>query len=366
MHRDLDARRRRHRTLARTLARLDDHALTALLGGEPPRDGWGRSQTAVVTGHRVFVKRIPVTARELATPESTENLFRLPSYYHYGVGSAGFGATRELLAHRATSSWVLDGIAEAFPLLHHHRVVEMPPRTTPAPDLEPYVRYWSGSQRIRRFMEARASAPAELLLFLEHVPHTAAVWLTRHGERFPWLLDEARAALSLMRDRGMLHMDAQAFNLLTDGERVYVTDFGLAISRDFALDSEERAFHARHHRYDEAELYYNLGGQLLRAYRARSDAWRSKLERRYGIGGDDRRVVLRGLLDHLEAIAARGELQLPLAQVAITLRYRRVIEEMEAFFGAMLAGSKKRAPFDEARLADALIEADAQVVDDAP
>lgn len=44
---------------------------------------------------------MPLTDVELR-PEnvrSTANLFGLPTFYQYGVGSAGFGARRELAVH---------------------------------------------------------------------------------------------------------------------------------------------------------------------------------------------------------------------------------------------------------------------------
>jgi hypothetical protein len=44
----------------------------------------------------VFVKKIPLTDLELRTPKvgSTANIFNLPMYLQYGVGSKGFGAWR--------------------------------------------------------------------------------------------------------------------------------------------------------------------------------------------------------------------------------------------------------------------------------
>lgn len=347
MDRHLDARHRRHLAIERALARADDGALVARLD-PTPSDGWGRSQPLVVAGHRVFVKRLPVTARELAHLGSTQNLFRLPMYYHYGVGSAGFGSHRELYAHALTSRWVLEGATEGFAILHHHRLVRVPRRPAAPPDLDEYVRYWNGSRRVGRFLAARAAAPAELLLFLEHVPHTAARWLARRSHRFPWLIDGAREALVLMRRRGMLHLDAQAFNLLTDGERVYVTDFGLALSRDFALDAEERAFFDAHQRYDDAELHYNLGAHVVRRFRAAGQARRARIMRRCDLATEAREPVMRGLLEHLDAIGP--ELRLDASFIELARRFRPVILHMESFFTRMTAGREKDVPFDPASL----------------
>ena len=51
---------------------------------------------------------LPLTDLELqpAHRHSTANLFGLPPYYHYRIGSCGFGSWRELEAHRMTTEWV--------------------------------------------------------------------------------------------------------------------------------------------------------------------------------------------------------------------------------------------------------------------
>ena len=78
-------------------------------------------------GTPVFVKQVRLTDLE-RQPEnvgSTANLFDLPFFCHYGVGTIGgpgFGAWRELAAHTMTTSWVLAGEHEGFPLIYHGRV----------------------------------------------------------------------------------------------------------------------------------------------------------------------------------------------------------------------------------------------------
>lgn len=71
---------------------------------------------------KVFVKRIPLTDLGHENPFSARNLYSLPTFYNYGVGSAGFGAFRELFAHAKTTNWVLAGEIETFPLLSHYRI----------------------------------------------------------------------------------------------------------------------------------------------------------------------------------------------------------------------------------------------------
>src|SRR5437867_1786265 len=80
-----------------------DRGLQALIGRGTHTRGWGTTETLDVGGTPVFVKRIPVTDLELEHRYSPRNLYRLPTFYHYGIGSAGFGVFRELLAHVKTT-----------------------------------------------------------------------------------------------------------------------------------------------------------------------------------------------------------------------------------------------------------------------
>ena len=57
----------------------------------------GQSVLLIIHGSPIFVKKVPLTDLE-RQPEnvmSTANLFNLPLFYQYGVGSAGFCSWRE-------------------------------------------------------------------------------------------------------------------------------------------------------------------------------------------------------------------------------------------------------------------------------
>nr|QQZ50302.1 hypothetical protein JKL49_00810 [Phenylobacterium glaciei] len=55
-----------------------------------------------------------------------------------------------------------------------------------------------------------------------------------------------------MNKQGLFHFDLHARNLLTDGEDLYLADFGYALGSEFDLSTEERAFLAAHADYDSA------------------------------------------------------------------------------------------------------------------
>jgi hypothetical protein len=89
------------------LALLSDHQLGQLVDAAPTVGaGIGGTSAMLHVGDiPVFVKRIPLTEleRQPHNVMSTANLFGLPTFCQYGVGSPGFGAWRELAANAITA-----------------------------------------------------------------------------------------------------------------------------------------------------------------------------------------------------------------------------------------------------------------------
>ncbi|KDN88036.1 hypothetical protein [Kitasatospora cheerisanensis] len=260
------ARIKAYGTAASALALLPDRRLAELVdaGTEPaagvaPAGVGGRAGALEIDGIRVFVKRVPLTDLELeaGNARSTANLFELPGFYQYGIGSAGFGAWRELAAHTLTTHWVLDRSHDGFPLMYHWRVL---PDTPPAGFMDLFggidgaVAHWDGHPAVRRRLEALAGASHSLVLFLEHLPHTLADWLAHHPDRtgapHAWAARELDRGTRFLDAHGFLHFDAHFGNVLTDGRLIALADFGLALSTRFDLSPAERRFHADHRGYD--------------------------------------------------------------------------------------------------------------------
>ncbi|QNP75596.1 protein kinase family protein [Streptomyces roseirectus] len=303
--------------MSAALARLDDAGLTALLDtGTPLGTGVGGATARVeVAGHPVFVKRLPLADAE--RHRSTADVFGLPPACHYGIGavpSPGFGAWRELEVYETTTRWAVSGRFPGFPLLRHARVLP----ATPADRSDAYAEragaYWGPAVRAR--VEARATATANLLLFLEYVPQTLHDWLRAqvHGPRPDEacaLVDRQLTALTdFLGTTGLVHFDTHFRNVLTDGRRLYLTDHGLALSTGFDLTPRERAFHAAHRTYDDA---------YTRAYLAR---W---LVTEFHGGGADRLARLRAYAD-----GARPE-GMPDAVAGLVRRHAAVAAVMEEF-----------------------------------
>lgn len=291
-----DPRLSAHGAVSTALSLYSDHGLRELVDAAAPVGSGigGRTGLLEVEGTPVFVKQVRLTDLE-RRPEnvrSTANLFGLPDRCHYGIGeigSPGFGAWRELAVHTMTTGWVLAGEHDGFPLTYHWRV--LPDRGAPLPaelaDVERAVAAWGGGAAVRHRIEALRQSSARLVLFLEHVPWNLHDWLGDQvaaggepAERACAMVDDQlQAAIAFMNARGLLHLDAHFENVLTDGRRLYVADYGLAVSSRFELDPGEAAFVAEHRDYDRGYAASSLVNWLAVAL--------------YGHGPEERRSFVR-------------------------------------------------------------------------
>jgi len=335
------------------LAQCDDRQLLALLTKSKKQRGWGENQTIRIGRTKVFVKRVPVTQLEYDNPYSTRNLYRLPTYYNYGVGSAGFGIYRELLTHIKTTNWVLDGAIPYFPLMYHHRIVPYRSKgTASTPDwYEGYIKYWNGSKRIDEFMSNRFKAPYEALIFLEYIPHVLHNWLPRNLDKVRMAIRQMGKALAFLRRQGLIHFDCHYHNILTDGAQMYLTDFGLALDRCSPLNRRERDFFNRHLDYDCGEFLSGLGYYFMDKYHRLPEVRKTRFNRQLAIPDDiSRGGLYEMLLANLEAVHANNALKLPPQYIRAVLQHRDIITLMHHFFSALTSNNRKNTKLDHAKL----------------
>lgn len=117
--------------ISTSLACLSNEKLKQILAdAKPMHEGiGGKSALISIDDTPVFVKKVPLTDLEQLDQNfmSTANLFDLPLGYQYGVGSAGFGAWRELATHIMTTNWVIAGECANFPIMYHWRILPSGP-----------------------------------------------------------------------------------------------------------------------------------------------------------------------------------------------------------------------------------------------
>ena len=287
-----DARIQRHSEVSSFLARLDDESIAGLLqSSSAGKEGFGGRTTHLAVGEvLVFCKLIPLTILE-AQPEnykSTANLFQLPSYYQYGIGSVGFGAWRELAAHMLASDWVTSGKHEQFPLVHHWRIVQLPGASSVESEADEYLTHAAADgndeSSIRERLVALRASTNHIAIFSEFFPKTLSEWLVEQLQSAPTSADtaisftkeRAREALDFMRNENFIHFDAHLSNVLTDGTRLYFADFGLALHDSFYLTQEERSFLTSHTEYDMVRFASSMVHTICRAMPG-GEGWSQKL-----------------------------------------------------------------------------------------
>jgi len=265
----LATRRARHESLSTFFASCSDVKLGALvdLGRVSGVGVGGGSVVLDVDGVPVFAKRIPLTARELAHPHGTANLFDLPLFCQYGIGSPGFNAWRELAANLIVTDGVLTGETEFFPLLYHWRVLPgRPPVADEHADIDAVVAALDGSPAVRARLAALATASRSLVLFCEYLPYPMHSWLRENPTgKADTVERQLFQIVAFLRRHELLHMDGHFGNMRTDGGRIYLTDFGLATSPRFDLSAAERDFAQRNATHDAGYAAMRLVNWLVTA-----------------------------------------------------------------------------------------------------
>ncbi len=267
-------RQQTYNKISNTLACMGNKQLEHLLiNGKAMHKGIGGSSLQIdIDNTPVFVKKVPLTNLELQ-PEnymSTANTFNLPMCYQYGIGSTGFGAWRELAAHVMTTNWVISGQCPNFPIMYHWRILKDTINTSISNEdqiaLDKDATYWENNAPINSRLKAIALATHHTYLFLEFIPDRLYGWLNKQ------LSTNENAAINAVRlvenqmqkinyfmgAQNFLHMDTHFENILTDGERLYYSDFGLALSQKFQLSSSEEDFFRENVSYDKASGIVNL------------------------------------------------------------------------------------------------------------
>lgn len=303
-----------HVTVSTSLAVLSDRQLSELVASATPLGAsiGGETLRLEIADTPVFVKKIALTDRERDPGDlrSTANLFELPGFYQYGVGSAGFGAWRELAVHETTTAWVLGGACHAFPLTYHWRVLPAAPPVH-HDDVDAATSYWDGSVAVRRRLTAIQEATASIVVFMEHFPQTLAQLLNSAEVDYRAIGGMLEDVTSFLGSQGVVHFDAHFDNFLSDGERVYLTDFGLASSTRFDLSDSERGFLAAHASYDHCVTMANLVNAIITAEVGTSSR-------------EHRNAVVRDCADGVlpESCAAIVRDHAPMAAVANDFFYR--------------------------------------------
>lgn len=338
--------------LSTRLSEVPSSEMIRLLKKSKIRAGWGTNHVLKVGGQKIFAKKIPLTELEFQHAFETRNLFKLPLFYNYGVGSAGFGAFRELIGQIKATNWVLKGDHLGFPLMYHYRIL---PRTEPSspPDkvwLKKYAEFWNGSEEVAKFIRARSQSKYEIVLFLEYFPMTLDSWVKKNSTHINKPLKDIFKTLSFLQKNKIIHFDAHKNNIMTDGKNFYLSDFGLCLDQKFSLSKSEQKFFKDNSYHDFCYFIGNIGFLLEHKFWALNKSKKKILFEYFGIDETqswfDRHEALLMNLDFIERLKI---FQVHKNYFEFLRNYREVILESLKFFYQLQSNPKKNAKFDNAK-----------------
>jgi len=361
MKNDLKTRIDTYCKLNTHLSYFNNEQLSSLFQGERNTRRWTENHIIKLGKSKVFVKRIPLTELEYIHMFSTKNLYNLPTYYNYGVDSAGLGTFRELLMHIRTTNWVLQRVIENFPLMYHYRIL---PRSGEKANLDlgwynGYIKCWNSDENIGKYIVERTNAKYEVALFLEYIPYTFSKWLEKNVTSLDPYIDEMLGTITFLRNNGIIHFDVHFNNILTDGNKLYLTDLGLVLDRRFDLSEAEQVFFKKHILYDYGEFLFWFGEHLLSVYRCLTDAEKKQIMEKYGLRDDTpHSESFIFLVDNISEIYADGFMKLDKNYVKTVIKYRDIIMLMFKFFRDMEQNNRKDTKYSHVKLRCLLTEAE--------
>ena len=336
----IEDRRQKYFNLSSLIARLDNFELRSLFKDNQSNLGWGQTHIVEIEKYPVFVKRIPVTQIEYENLLSTKNLYNLPNFFNYGLGSAGLGVAgmnvfRELIANIKITNWVLEGETANFPLMYHYRIIPYKGNHLNIDKslLKGFVEYWGNNDNVGNYMVDRANANYELVLFLEYIPYVIETWLLENPSQIQKILSELTKTIAFLKCKGIIHFDCHFGNILTNGDQIYLTNFGLVLDKSFALSSDEVSFFEKNRFYDYGEVFRNLGLLIRGWYNSCSEQDTFRIMEKYSIENDLRAYEWgKVLLENIERINIDGDINLDKFYVDTIVKYRRIIILIQNFF----------------------------------
>ena len=351
---DLNSRKKLFSKLSAYLAELDTKQLHSLFDNDDNEShGWGTNHVIHLEKSKLFVKRVPLTDIEYAHMFSTKNLYNLPTYYNYGVSSAGFGVFRELLTNIKTTNWVLDSSLENFPLMFHYRIC---PRigNYSAVDGEKharYVEYWNNNENIGKFMIDRINAKYEILMFFEYIPTTLWDWLGENMGQVDMVLEQTREIINFLQTKGIIHLDLHFENIVTDGEKLFLTDFGLVLDNEFELSQSEKSFFHENRFYDYGVLFIILGWYMYKIFNRLDEEKQKQIMQKYGISEDmSMKQKYQIFLENIESLYDDGIMGLNKKYIDAIIKYRDISIFMYSFFIELRESNQKNARYNHIKL----------------
>ncbi len=245
--------------------------------GKQKKTRFSANTTIEVNKIKIFVKSIILTELEYDNKHNTSNLFNLPLYYNYGVGSYGINCWREVLMHIKTTNYVLNGECENFPLLYHYRIIESKP-TKINFNLSDF-KYWNSNNNIKEYIHAKSKSKYKILLFIEYFPKVANNWMLENKNNIHSFYKQSLNIINFLNLKNIIHFDIHNGNFVVDlNNTIYLTDYGLVLDKNFNLSKKELIFYGKNKYYDYGLLSVVIVWYLIDIVKSNKQFYKNKFD----------------------------------------------------------------------------------------
>lgn len=293
-------RKQKYFALNTKLSYLSDKDINELKR-EDETYGNGKNYIITVDGIKIFVKKIPLTKLEYDNQYSTANLYNLPAFYNYSysLGSVGINCFRELLTHIKTTNWVLSDQIENFPLMYHYRIMKNTNPIKKNVNIDEYIKKWNNDENIKKYLLAKDNAEYEIMICLEYFPNILGQWIKTNMDKMDSYIEQIMKITNFLSQNHVLHFDTHDWNVMTDGEIFYLTDFGLILDLEFDLNQEEIQFYKNNDYYQFASVIHNIFRPMFRLMYKEKEYFSKKYNLTDDMSEKDRYDIIYENLDEI-------------------------------------------------------------------
>ncbi|MEK7431684.1 MAG: hypothetical protein AABZ74_01010, partial [Cyanobacteriota bacterium] len=180
--------------------------------------------------------------------------------------------------------------------------------------------------------------------------------LEKNRNEIQSLVNQMQDTINFLIKKDIIHFDIHFRNIITDGKKMYLTDFGLVLDKNFDLDEKEKLLFKENLYYDCGEFLYSVAWNLYSLYNKKSV---QKKLIKYGII-DERKLEGNFIvfIKNLEKISNEGIIKLNRSYIDIITKYYEIIVLMSNFYGEITKNNKKDTKYSHTKLANLVKKTD--------
>jgi serine/threonine protein kinase len=251
--------------LSNKLVALTDKELLELTNIQSEIKKWGDHGVIKLAGNNLFFKKLPLSDKFALSQFNTKNLYNIPVNCNYGFGSAGINPWRELITHIKTSNMVLTKEIDNFPLLYYYRIIKDDSHNFETGMNEKLLERFN-FKNYHLYLEERAKCSYKIIMFLEYIPNMLFKFVNNDLNYVKYFFKESTKILDFLQTNGILHLDTHWGNYLVDDNgKLYLTDFGIVLDKNFDLDEKEKLFMKKnkllpdYYRFESVYVHFSYG-----------------------------------------------------------------------------------------------------------